>query len=103
MTMIRSNQSPDLSISCSLRIMMLSVGIIVDKKPPQKENPLLEPFIAQILYAKNWYTGTNISATQTALRDLIDTFPEPAATPSLKVKQDQTLIINTAKKIQQTL
>lgn len=69
----------------------------------QKENPLLEPFISQILYAKNWYTGTNISATQTALRDLIDTFPEPAATPSLKVKQDQTLIINTAKKIQQTL
>ena len=69
----------------------------------QKENPLLEPFVSQILYAKNWYSGSNISATQTAIRDLIDKFPEPAATPNQKLKKDQTLIQNTAKKIQQTL
>lgn len=69
----------------------------------QQENPILAPFSAQILNARSWYRGENSVAAKEALEELIEAFLEPYPEEIEPDQRDADLLLNTARRIQQTL
>lgn len=69
----------------------------------QKTKPELQPFIDQILIAKNWYRGHDYAAAAKALNEMIAQWLEPIADES-RTEQVQSNILNQgAAKVNQTL
>ncbi|MBP9761156.1 MAG: extracellular solute-binding protein [Candidatus Magasanikbacteria bacterium] len=69
----------------------------------QSEDPLLAPFVGQILTAKNWYRGRNVDVADRALSNLIDAYLEPYAVNVAPDQRDVNLIEDAAAIIQQTM
>lgn len=69
----------------------------------QAANPILAPFASQILNAKNWYRGSNSTVADEAFVELIDNFLKPYPEDLEPEERDGDLLLNAARKIQQTL
>jgi multiple sugar transport system substrate-binding protein len=69
----------------------------------QAEDPLMAPFISQILTATNWYYGRDIYTADTALREMIETYRTPYPSDIDQTKRDAELINSAAARIYRTL
>lgn len=70
----------------------------------QKEDPILAPFMAQILQAENWYRGRDIATAEKAMQDMIHSYLFPVE-DERKSPEEQAVeaVIYAAKVIQQTM
>lgn len=68
----------------------------------QRQDPVLAPFVDQLLNAQNWYQGKNIDAAKEAFATLIDRYREPFGEEENALERDANLIIQAARTIQQT-
>lgn len=69
----------------------------------QAEDPILEPFVTQMLTAKNWYRGRNVDVAKEALADMINEYAVPIFEGEEQIKRDMNILQNTASIIQQTM
>jgi len=69
----------------------------------QREIKELEPFVTQLLTAKNWYTGRDVDAAEGAMRALIENYMKPYGAKENPLQRDAQLMLNTARIVQQTL
>lgn len=69
----------------------------------QSENPMLNPFVSQILIAKNWYSGNDAVSAEKALGNMISGLLQPYGEKQNPVERDIGLIVGASRVIQQTL
>lgn len=69
----------------------------------QLEDPVLEPFVSQILTARNWYSGTNAAVAEEVLTDLIEEYRLPYPEDIKPDKRDADLLTRAARRMQQTM
>lgn len=69
----------------------------------QAEDPLIAPFVSQILTATNWYYGRDSAKADEALRELIDAYRRPVPLDIDQQERDETLINSAAARIQQSM
>lgn len=69
----------------------------------QAEDPILAPFVTQMLTAKNWYRGRNIDVAKGAIEDMMDQYLIPVPEGEDQIKRDINLLQQTAAVIQQTM
>jgi len=63
----------------------------------------LQPFVAQLLIAENWYHGQNYSVALTAIKDMVTQWLQPVPDPQKILEYRQGILNNAARKIDQTL
>lgn len=68
----------------------------------QSENLALQPFVSQVLFAKNWYNGSNIEAAEVAFDQMVEGLLAPYAEGDKPLDRDRNIIINAARVVQQT-
>lgn len=69
----------------------------------QSKEEGLEPFVSQVLFAKNWYNGRDIDAAEDAIDTMIDNFLKPYGAKEKPLDRDKKLLINAARVVQQTM
>ncbi len=69
----------------------------------QMENPELEPFTSQVLFAENWFNGRNFSSAKEAISNMIDTYLEPYSQDKDPLMRDKEIINNAASRVQQAM
>lgn len=69
----------------------------------QQKNPRLEPFASQVLFAENWYKGSDVDSAMDAFVRMVDAYREPAPTDEARLKRDKQLVDTTAQIVQQTM
>lgn len=70
----------------------------------QKNDPLLAPFVSQILQTVNWYHGRDIIAAEKSINDLIHNYLQPFEEGNKgQLQRDAEMVIYAARVIQQTM
>ena len=69
----------------------------------QKNNPALAAFASQALHATNWYAGSNIDVAKDAFATMIKEYNQPYGEGINPLERDVNIVINAAKRVQQTL
>lgn len=73
----------------------------------QQTDPIIAPFSAQILVAKNWYRGKDIDTAQSAFNTMISTvlkpLDDPKATDDDIYKKDASAVVRAGQTVSQTL
>jgi len=68
----------------------------------QQEDPLLAPFVSQILVARNWYHGNDGRAAADAITNMIGASHLPPRADSNEIRRDVELLQQASFQIQQT-
>lgn len=63
----------------------------------------LQPFVAQLLIAENWYRGQNYDIALTAIKDMVSEWLIPASDPTKILEYKQSILNRAAKRIDQSL
>jgi len=67
----------------------------------QRDDPVVGPFVLEVLNAKNWYQGKDVAAAKNAFATLINDFREPFGEGD-STERDGSLILRAARTMQQT-
>jgi len=69
----------------------------------QEGDLMLQPFVSQVLVAKNWYRGRDIDTADRALHNLIRDYKLPYSEKQKPLERDANLITHAARIIAQTM
>jgi len=69
----------------------------------QAEEEDRAPFASQVLFAENWYNGTDVDVAEQAFNDMVENFLKPYVEGTAPITRDRQIIINAARLIQQTM
>lgn len=69
----------------------------------QKDNPVLAPFVSQLLVADSWYHGGNYEAANRAMTDMLREWIQTPPNPDRALEWKQQALDRAAAKINQTL
>ncbi len=67
------------------------------------EDPLLEPFVVNLLTARNWYQGSNADVAESILDALIEAYLLPVPDGVEQSDRDASLLNQAARRMQQTM